>query len=450
MTAEYEHDIAIEKACIMLQKMKAWRLVSSSKSLFFCVLISPCFPQIAMAQKDGITGDEILRNAVVAPPASMRIFETRLFGAVAAGKVDYAPAIGRAMQAAKTAGGGVVRLPKGEIWVALDASGNAITVPSGIFLDMRGTVLRLIENDRSGYNIILFKDRNAPSGVIGGTIIGDRDSHLGKDGEWGMCIAVRGGANVSIKGTKASKCWGDGIYLGAALSGDPSTFADNVEIDGVEAAYNRRNNISVVNARGYRICNVYVHHANGTLPESGIGIEPDKGGLASEGLLCNILSEFNGKRGLMTGGGKDQKIRGLKLQQITSRSNNAAGFWIEGGQDIKATTLSAYNNAEEGAVFNLTSDAIVNKYEGTGNGQRAKSGQGEISVNDSNRISFGRVSSLAGNRAQFKFPVIAVKKSMGVTVSKFVLNSDHVLQNSVFVDSTSDAILESMTFKKRE
>lgn len=88
------------------------------------------------------------------------------------------------MQAAKAAGGGVVRLPKGEIWVALDASGNAITVPSGVFLDMRGTILRLIENDRGGYNILLFKDRDAPSGVIGGAVIGDRDYHLGKDCEW--------------------------------------------------------------------------------------------------------------------------------------------------------------------------------------------------------------------------------------------------------------------------
>lgn len=403
-----------------------------------------------MAQNSEITGEEIVRNVIVATPASARIFETRLFGAIAAGKVDYAPTIGRAMQAAKAAGGGVVRLPKGEIWVALDASGNAITVPSGIFLDMRGAVLRLVENGRNGYNIILFKDRGAPSGVVGGAIIGDRDSHLGKDGEWGMCIAVRGGANVSIKGTKVSKCWGDGIYLGAALSGDPSTFADNVEIDGVEAAYNRRNNISVVNARGYRICNVYVHHANGTLPESGIGIEPDKGGLASEGLLCNILSEFNAKRGLMIGGGKDRKIRGLKLQRITSRSNNAAGFWIEGGRDVNATILSAQNNAEEGVVFNLTSDVIVNEYEGKGNGQRAISGQSEIRVTDSSRISMGRLSSLTGNRAQFKFPAIVVKKSMGVTVDKFVLDSGHDLKNSVFVDSTSDATLESITFKRRE
>lgn len=435
----------------MLKEMKSWRFVLSSKSLLFCALVAPCFLQFSMAQNSEITGDEILRKAAaVAPPASSKIFETRPFGAVAAGKVDYAPTIRRAIQAAQEAGGGVVRLPKGEIWVAVDASGNAITVPSGIFLDMRGTILRLIENDRSGYNIILFKDRGAPSGAIGGELIGDRDSHLGKEGEWGMCIAVRGGANVSIKGTKASKCWGDGIYLGAALSGDPSTFADNVEIDGVEASYNRRNNISVVNARGYRICNVYVHHANGTLPESGIGIEPDKGGLASEGLLCNILSEFNAKRGLMIGGGKDRKIRGLKLQQITSRNNNAAGFWLEGGQDVKATILTAHNNAEEGLVLNLTADVIVNEYAGKGNGKKAISGQSEIRVNDSNRVSLGRLSSFAGQRAQFQFPVIVVKKSMGVTIDKFVLDSGHILKNSVFVDSTSDATLESITFKKRE
>lgn len=430
--------------------MTTVQLVFSSKSLLLHALIVSCFLPFAMAQNSNVTSEEILRNAVVAPPASARIFEARQFGVVAAGRVDYAPVIGRAIQAATAAGGGVVRLPKGEIWVALDASGNAITVPSGIILDMRGTTLRLIENARSGYNIILFKDRNAPSGVIGGTIIGDRDSHLGKDGEWGMCIAVRGGANVSIKGTKVSKCWGDGVYLGAAPSGDPSTFADNVEIDGVEAAYNRRNNISVVNARGYRICNVYVHHANGTLPESGIGIEPDKGGLVSDGLLCNILSEFNGKRGVMVGGGSDRKVRGLKLQRVTSRSNSAAGFWIEGGQDVNATLLSAQDNAEEGAVFNLTSDVVVNEYEGTRNGQRAKNGQSDIRVNDSNRISMGRLSSQAVNRAQFKFPVMVVQKSRGVTVNKFVLDSGRGLQSAVLVDSTSDATLESLTFKKRQ
>lgn len=438
-----------EKLRVKLKGRASRQRASSSKILLCYVLIVSCFQQSAMARSNDITGDQILSHAIVAPPASGRIFEAHLFGAIAAGKIDYAPVIDRAMQAAKAAGGGIVRLPKGEIWVALDASGNAITVPSGIFLDMRGTILRLIENNRSGYNIILFKDRNAPSGVIGGTVIGDRDSHLGQDGEWGMCIAVRGGANVSIKGTKATKCWGDGIYLGTAPSGDPKTFADNVEIDGVEAAYNRRNNISVVNARGYRICNVHVHHANGVLPESGIDIEPDKEGLASDGVLCNILSEFNGKRGVMTGGGSDRKVRGLTLQQITSRSNHAAGFWIEGAQNVKATTLSAQDNAEEGAVFNLTSDVLVNEYEGDRNGRTARTDQSDIRVNDSNQVSMGRLSSLTGNRDQRKFPVIAVKKSRGVTVNKFALASGRVLRNSVLVDSASEATLESLTFKQR-
>lgn len=238
-----------------------------------------------------------------------------------------------------------------------------------------------------------------------------------------MCIAVRGGANVSIKGTKATKCWGDGIYLGGSLSGDPNTFSDNVEIYGVEAAYNRRNNISVVNARGYRIRNAYVHHAYGKLPESGIDIEPDKGGLASDGFLCDILSEFNGKRGVMSGGGSDRKVLGLKLQRITARSNQAAGFWIEGAQNVDATILSAQDNGEEGAVFNLTSDVLVKEYEGGRNGQRAKNGQSDIRINDSNKVSVGRLSSSAGNRDQLRFPAIVVQKSQGVTVGEFALDS---------------------------
>ncbi|MFC5474717.1 hypothetical protein [Paraherbaspirillum soli] len=422
--------------------------VSWSKLLCYA-LIASCLLPLAKAGNDAVIGKRMPNNTIAAPPGSSRVFEARLFGSVAAGKADYAPVIRRVLQLAKEAGGGIVRLPKGEIWVALDSSGNAITVPSGVFLDMTGTTLRLIENGRSGYNIILFKDRGAPSGVIGGTVIGDRDYHLGKDGEWGMCIAVRGGANISIKGIKASNCWGDGIYLGADPSGDLNTFAENVDIDGVEAAYNRRNNISVVNARGYRICNVYVHHANGVLPESGIDIEPDKGGMASDGLLCNIRSEFNGKRGVMTGGGSDRKVRGLKLRQISSSSNQAAGFWIEGAQNVEGAILSAQDNAEEGAVFNSTSDVVVKEYAGGRNGRKAKKGQSDIRINDSTKVSMGRLSSLAGSQDQRGFPVIVVQKSRGVTVDKFAMDSGRVLQNSVHVDSQSEATLESLTFKQK-
>lgn len=46
-----------------------------------------------------------------------------------------------------------------------------------------------------------------------GSINGDKYTHTGKEGEWGMGIFVMGGRNVRISGLTVKECWGDCIYI---------------------------------------------------------------------------------------------------------------------------------------------------------------------------------------------------------------------------------------------
>ena len=77
---------------------------------------------------------------------------------------------------------------------------------------------------------------------------GDRESHIGKSGEFGMGISIRGSRNILISNAYISHCWGDGIYL--------DDFSRDILLNRVHVDYNRRNGVSVVYAKNITINNL--------------------------------------------------------------------------------------------------------------------------------------------------------------------------------------------------
>lgn len=102
-----------------------------------------------------------------------------------------------------------------------------------------------------------------------GTIIGDKHTHIGTSGEWGMGIDVENAHHVLISGLTIKDCWGDCIYVGSEST--------DVRIENCRLDHGRRQGISITSANGVSIKNCVITNVNGTAPEYAIDIEPNKG-----------------------------------------------------------------------------------------------------------------------------------------------------------------------------
>ncbi|MCM1237415.1 MAG: right-handed parallel beta-helix repeat-containing protein, partial [Ruminococcus flavefaciens] len=137
-------------------------------------------------------------------------------------------------------------------------------------------VIMAIGNDATNYHVIYAFARNNIT-ISGGQIIGEREEHKGKGGEWGHGIDIQGCTNVHISNVDISNCWGDGICLGeydmmvdGKLKHVPSNY---VTVENCNLHHNRRNNLSITDANNVTVDNCQFNYASGTDPQYGICIE---------------------------------------------------------------------------------------------------------------------------------------------------------------------------------
>lgn len=105
--------------------------------------------------------------------------------------------------------------------------------------------------------------------ILGGTLEGDRNKHVGTSGESGMGIYVASSQNIVIEGVTTKECWGDGFYIGGSAG------CQNVTFCNVTGDHNRRSGLSAVSVSGLMIRNSTFRNNRGTLPEAGINLEPN-------------------------------------------------------------------------------------------------------------------------------------------------------------------------------
>lgn len=152
----------------------------------------------------------------------------------------------------------------------------------------RGSKLIMEANSNMNYEILRL--HNVTNVVLyGPTIIGDRDGHTGTTGEWGFGISIRGAQKIKILNAVIKNCWGDGIYIGSIgtlLNSEiliKNSFLDN----------NRRNGISIISGTNVNIANSLISNTNGTLPMSGIDIEPNNNLEILKNINLNNIITFN-------------------------------------------------------------------------------------------------------------------------------------------------------------
>ena len=179
------------------------------------------------------------------------------------------------------------------------------------------STIQLVPNSFGNYQIILIENCNNITIKGNGSILGDKDSHLGVTGEWGHGISTINSSNVSISGITVENCWGDSIYIGSG--------SKKIAIQHCILGNSRRQGISVISVDIIRIIGCSIHDVSGTAPEAAIDIEPNEGeSVQIVEIKDNIVT--NCGRGIMG---------------AVNSTNNIDTFIIK-NNNISATTLAIY------------------------------------------------------------------------------------------------------------
>lgn len=134
-------------------------------------------------------------------------------------------------------------------------------------------------------------------------LIGDKDKHLGNNGEWGMGINILSSSNVNIINPKIQKTWGDGIYIGELSKVKQKNIKKksftntNINIKGGNIDDCLRNGISIISGVNILIDGVTIQNINTKAPRGAIDIEPNhKNNEIKNITLRNIITKnnFNG------------------------------------------------------------------------------------------------------------------------------------------------------------
>lgn len=242
------------------------------------VVVPPAAEEEPIDEEDPVVVEEPVEEPIVKDPDTVNVKD---YGAKGDGVNDDTAAINDAINYAAAESINKVSIPDGVYMINTDESVN---LKSNIHLELSsGTTLKAIPTSSELNYIVYIKNVDNVT-VTGGKIIGDRDSHLGTTGEWGMGIAMYDSRNITVSDISISDCWGDGIYIGTKTAGG---YCDTVTVERFKCDNNRRMGLTIISAKNVIIRNGVCSNSNGTAPESGINLEPN---YATQ-VLMNILIE---------------------------------------------------------------------------------------------------------------------------------------------------------------
>lgn len=203
-------------------------------------------------------------------------------------------------------------IEKGDYVVTAYKNGDVcIPVYSNTDVIIKGTI-RITPNDYRNYNIIQLEGNHIT--IKGnGTIIGDKHTHTGKSGEWGMGINLHNAQHVLIKGITVRDCWGDCIYVGSEST--------DVRIEDCLLDHGRRQGISITSANGVMIKNCTITNVGGTAPEYGIDVEPNGGDVVDNIVMEKVVAKNCQGGFLVYGKAKNARVGRVAMRNCTVEYN---------------------------------------------------------------------------------------------------------------------------------
>lgn len=193
----------------------------------------------------------------------------------------------------------IILIPDGDFYV----SDAGINIPSHrtIIFSKKARLISL-PSHKAAYSIFNIKNASDIK-ILNPVIVGDKYTHLGRQGEWGMGVGIFGGKNIQIINANISKCWGDGIYIGHGLHA-----SDNVLIKSSKLFDNRRQGISITSGKRVQIVDTEISNTRsdntGVVPlrggpHAGIDIEPNDFFNEVDVVIKNLKTKNNQGYGLL-------------------------------------------------------------------------------------------------------------------------------------------------------
>lgn len=235
----------------------------------------------------------------------------------------------------------IIYIHQGEYFASVPANAKgAIELRSKTKLIINGSI-KLIPNDFPGCSVISVKNVTDVTISGDGAIIGDKDAHKGKNGEWGMGIQIMNSKNITLKGLDISNCWGDCIYIG-----EKSSYINIINCNLHSA---RRQGISVTYAYNCKIDRCKIHDIAGTAPEYGIDFEPNSNCMVNTITVSNT-EVYNCKGGMMAG------IKGGKVENAMVGDITISQCYIH---DLRTKNTFRWHNCNNITVTNCLIDRLV-------------------------------------------------------------------------------------------
>lgn len=206
--------------------------------------------------------------------------------------------------------------------VAINYKG--ISIPSNRKVEFqKNSSLIMLANDKKNYQSFLISNAQNVQ-IINPTLIGDRDVHIGEEGQWGMGISILSSNNVRIFNCDISKFWGDGIYISQDVKTKGTS--RNIVVDKGKIYDIRRNGISVISGENVKLNNLSITDINGVLPMAAIDIEPNQKEDVIKNITINNLRTSNSNIGVQVGIRKlpmqTRRMVGIQVKNLNSVNDN--------------------------------------------------------------------------------------------------------------------------------
>ncbi len=197
---------------------------------------------------------------------------------------------------------------------------RCLSICSNTDVDINGNII-LLPNNLSGYAILHAEGENIS--IKGkGSLIGDKQNHMGINGEWGMGVNLWRAKNVSIKGLTVKDCWGDCIYIGGNCE---EVYIENCKLDN-----GRRQGISITSAKKVTIKDCVITNVSGTAPEYAIDVEPNTNNTC-DSIVIDRVKVNNCKGGfLVYGKAQNAKVGSIVIKNSSPRANGKSALSING------------------------------------------------------------------------------------------------------------------------
>lgn len=232
---------------------------------------------------------------------------------------------------------GEVKIPGGTYLINPDVG---ISLHSGTHLILsNNTTLLATTSSQRGY-VILKAEGVRNASVTGGAIVGERNTHIGHEGQWGMGISILGSTDITISDIRISNCWGDGIYIGSAVRSGTRIQSENVIIKNVVSDSNRRQGLSVTGGKNIQIIGSTFSRTNGHSPQSGIDLEPNRGDVADNIVIKNSYATNNAGFGIVS----SRRSSNVKIINCIVTGNNKNGVVLYGASKVEVKNNHIENN----------------------------------------------------------------------------------------------------------